>query len=89
MEAGIVAAIRRTILTGIESKPVPAGLTPEIVATAAAWAIYGAVKQWFYTPGHQPSSEAVQPILQLVLPILLTAGPITPHEQVEAHLTAQ
>ena len=88
MEAGIVAAIRRTLLKGIESKPVPEGLTPEIVATTAAWAIYGAVKQWFYTPDHQPSSDAVQPILKLVFPILAAAGPAMPHEQAEAHLTA-
>ena len=89
MEAGIVAAIRRTLLRGVENKPVPEGLTPEIVATTAAWAIYGAVKQWFYTPDHQPSSEAVEPILKLVFPILATAGPTTPHEHVEEHFAAQ
>ena len=89
MEAGIVAAIRRTLLKGVENKPVPEGLTPEIVATTAAWAIYGAVKQWFYTPDHQPSSEAVEPILKLVFPILATAGPTTPHEHVEEHFAAQ
>ena len=89
MEAGIVAAIRRTLLKGVENKPVPEGLTPEIVATTAAWAIYGAVKQWFYTPDHQPSSEAVEPILKLVFPILATAGPTTPHEHVEEYFAAQ
>lgn len=83
-EAGIVAAIRRVILPGVENKPVPEHLTPEMVATTAAWAIYGAVKQWFYTPDHPPSSDIVQPILQLVLPILMTAGPIGPHDQIEA-----
>jgi AcrR family transcriptional regulator len=89
MEAGIVAAIRRTLLRGVENKPVPEGLTPEIVATTAAWAIYGAVKQWFYTPDHRPSSEAVEPILKLIFPILATAGPATPHQEVEEHLAAQ
>ena len=83
MEAGIVAAIRRTLLYGIEHKPVPEGLTPEIVATTAAWAIYGGVKQWFYTPNHAPSSEAVQPILKLIFPILATAGGAAPHPQSE------
>jgi AcrR family transcriptional regulator len=79
MEAGIVAAIRRTLFKGLENRTVPEGLTPEIVATTAAWAIYGAVKQWFYTPNHQPASEAVQPILTLVFPILATAGASTSH----------
>ncbi|WP_064742575.1 TetR/AcrR family transcriptional regulator [Edaphobacter aggregans] len=94
MEAGIVAAIRRTLLAGIENKAVPEGLTPEIVATTAAWAIYGAVKQWFYTPNHQPAAEAVQPIMNLVFPILATVSSGAPHssgalhEPVEAELTA-
>ena len=73
MEAGIVAAIRRTILKGVEHKAAPEGLNPEIIATTAAWAIYGAVKQWFYTPGRATSSEVVGPILKLVFPILAVA----------------
>ena len=49
-----------------------------------------AAKQWFYTPDHQASSEAVDPILKLVFPILAAAGPGMPHEQaVEAEYTAQ
>jgi hypothetical protein len=77
------------ILPGVENKPVPEHLTPEMIATTAAWAIYGAVKQWFYTPNHPPSSEIVQPILQLVLPILMTAGPVGPHDQIEAPALAE
>lgn len=88
MEAGIVAAIRRTILKGVENKPVPEPLTPEIIATTAAWAIYGAVKQWFYTNGHLPASEMVPAILKLVVPILQQAGPAGEHEPVEAPVLA-
>ncbi|RZU41422.1 TetR/AcrR family transcriptional regulator [Edaphobacter modestus] len=88
-EAGIVAAIRRTLFKGVEDKPVPEPLTPEIIATTAAWAIYGAAKQWFYTPQHVPASEIVQPILQLVFPILATAGPTGPHDSIEAHPLTQ
>lgn len=88
MEAGIVAAIRRVLLRGFENKPVLEGLTPEIVATAAAWAIYGAVKQWFYTPHHKPSSEIVHPILQLVFPILMAGLPADPHPSMESLLSS-
>ena len=77
----------RVILKGAENKTVPEGLTPEIVSTTAAWAIYGAVKQWFYTPDHQTSSEAVGPILNLVLPILSHLAPLST-EQHEAYLAA-
>ena len=53
------------------------------VGTTAAWAIYGGVKQWFYTPNHAPSSEAVQPILKLIFPILASAGEAGPHPESE------
>jgi AcrR family transcriptional regulator len=82
-EAGIVTAIQRTLLRGLQNKPVPEPLTPEIIATTSAWAIYGAVKQWFYTPNRLPASEMVQPILGLVFGILQTAGAPGPHEQVD------
>jgi AcrR family transcriptional regulator len=88
-EAGIVAAIRRTLFKGVEEKPVPEPLTPDIIATTAAWAIYGAAKQWFYTPQHVPALEIVQPILQLVFPILATAGPTGPHDPIEANSLTQ
>ncbi|HMF54080.1 MAG TPA: TetR family transcriptional regulator [Edaphobacter sp.] len=88
-EAGIVTAIQRVIFKGVQNKPVPEPLTPEMIATTGAWAIYGAVKQWFYTPSHPPASEMVPAILKLVLPILMTAGPIGPHDQVESPFETQ
>ncbi|QNI36982.1 TetR/AcrR family transcriptional regulator [Edaphobacter albus] len=88
MEAGIVAAIRRTLLKGVETKPVPEGLTPEIVATTAAWAIFGAVKQWFYTPNRRPASEMVQPILRLIFPILMPGGSPDQHHPLESSLVS-
>jgi AcrR family transcriptional regulator len=72
MESAMTAAICRVLMGGM-TKDASAALPPEMIATAASWAIYGAVKQWFYTPGHPPAEEIVTPILQLVLPILHTA----------------
>jgi AcrR family transcriptional regulator len=79
MEAAMVAAIRRVLIEGLRKHPSPSR-PPEMIATTAAWAIYGAVKQWFYTPDHPPAEEAVQPILQLIIPILQAAGPMEPHD---------
>ncbi len=77
IDAAIVAAIRRTVLKGLEGKTIEeAALTPEILATTASWAIYGAVKQWFQTPNHVPANHIVQPILKLVVPILQVAEPV-------------
>jgi hypothetical protein len=64
----MTAAIRRVLINGI-NKDGASGAS-EMVATTVSWAIYGAVKQWFYTPEHAPAEEIVGRILQLVMPIL-------------------
>jgi AcrR family transcriptional regulator len=69
MESAITAAIRRVLINGMK-KDNPSAVSAEMVATTASWAIYGAVKQWFYTPDHAPAEEIVGRILQLVMPIL-------------------
>jgi AcrR family transcriptional regulator len=72
VDAAITAAIRRVMAKGIpESEDISADMT----AAAASWAIYGAVKQWFFTPDHAPVEEIVPAILKLVLPILQQATP--------------
>jgi AcrR family transcriptional regulator len=68
-DAAIVEAIRRTLSRGAPSQTDPA-LANEMIAAAASWAIYGAVKQWFDTPGHPPAEEIASAVLQLVQPIL-------------------
>jgi AcrR family transcriptional regulator len=68
MESAMTTAIRRVLINGINKDG--ASGTSEMVATTASWAIYGAVKQWFYTPGHAPAEEIVGRILLLVMPIL-------------------
>lgn len=67
MESAMTAAIRRVLIRGMKDGATDVS---EMVATTASWAIYGAVKQWFYTPEHAPAEEIVGRILQLVMPIL-------------------
>jgi AcrR family transcriptional regulator len=86
IEAAITTAIRRVIMNGMPKDGTPI-LSPEIIATTASWAIYGAVKEWFYTPNHAPAEEIVPSILQLIVPILLAAGRIESHAESMAHST--
>jgi AcrR family transcriptional regulator len=79
IEAAITTAIRYVIIKGMPKESAPTNLSPEIIATATSWAIYGAVKQWFYTPDHVPPEEIVPPILQLIIPLLMAAGPLEQH----------
>ena len=75
IDAAITSAIRR-VLNGPPGKPVLDGspLT-EIAVTAAAWAIYGAARQWSISPNRPPVAEVVPQILAFVFPMLLQAGP--------------
>lgn len=84
VDAAIVSAIRRVLLGGFSNlRPGDAGMQPEIVATAASWAIYGAAKAWFQTPNRPPVEEIVPVILGWVVPILQTRSTGSP-----MHLTA-
>jgi AcrR family transcriptional regulator len=74
-DAAITNAIRRVLASGIQQHGDGPTIPPDMVATAASWAIYGAVKQWFYTPNHPPAEQIVPSILHLVLPILQQAEP--------------
>jgi AcrR family transcriptional regulator len=84
MEAAITTAIRRVLSNGMPKDSI-ATISPEIIATTASWAIYGAVKQWFYTHDRPPAEEIVPAILQLIVPILMAAGPLRPHHESLAH----
>lgn len=69
VDAAIIAAIHRVLTTKGTSGPGTSG-QPEISATAASWAIYGAARAWLFAPNHEPVDEIVPRILALVLPIL-------------------
>jgi len=75
VDAAITNAIRRVLASGLQQHGDSPTIPPDMVAMAASWAIYGAVKQWFYTPNHPPAEQIVPSILHLVLPILQQAEP--------------
>jgi len=58
MEAAVTTTIRRVILEGLSTHGSALPAPTKIVATTVSWAIYGAAKEWFYTPGHPPAEES-------------------------------
>jgi AcrR family transcriptional regulator len=74
MESAIIAVVRGMLLDGIRNHPpatpTPPSATPELLASTASWAIYGAAKEWLRTPNHPPSEEIAATIQLLVVPIL-------------------
>jgi AcrR family transcriptional regulator len=70
MESAIIAVVRHILMEGIRQHPPKSGVAAELVAAAASWAIYGAVKEWAHTP-HRCAPDVLAPtIVALVAPIL-------------------
>jgi len=71
METVIVAVVRRMILDGMAQHPPKPGVSPEVLASTVAWAIYGAAKEWVQSSGNVPVSEFGDTIEKLVKPVLM------------------
>jgi AcrR family transcriptional regulator len=74
IEAAIISAIRRVLLGGVPQASSTSAFQPEMVASTASWAIFGAVKQWFNTADRPPPEKIVPIIVRLVMPILESAN---------------
>jgi AcrR family transcriptional regulator len=70
LESAVIAVVRRLVLEGLKQHPSARPLSPEIVATAWSWAIYGAAQEWVRTPHRPPSEDIVEPLVTLVSPLL-------------------
>jgi len=78
MESAIIAVVRRMVLQGLEKHDSAAPISPRMIATTAAWAIYGGAKEWAQTPNRLPSCQIVDTIVTLVSPVLALIE-ATPH----------
>lgn len=69
LESAVVAVVRKTILEGLKQNPPEREESPELIAAAASWAMYGAAKEWTAMPDRVPSEVIADTIMGLVLPI--------------------
>jgi AcrR family transcriptional regulator len=83
MESAVIAVVRRMLLEGLEKHPSSAPVSPQMIATTASWAMYGAAKQWAQTPNRPPSHEIVDTVVTLISPLLALAD-TTPHPIIPA-----
>jgi AcrR family transcriptional regulator len=70
MESAMIAVVRHIVLEGLKKHPPANGVAVELVAAAASWAIYGAVKEWASAPGRCPAAELATTVMTMVAPIL-------------------
>jgi AcrR family transcriptional regulator len=74
LEGSIIPAVEGMFQEGAEKHTMTPCTDPNLLATTAAWAIFGAARRWHQTPGRIPAEEMAAKIEAMVKPIFLTAS---------------
>jgi AcrR family transcriptional regulator len=73
LEGSIIPVVEGMFREGASRHETGPGVDPELLATTAAWAIFGAARRWYQTPGRMPAEEMAGKIERMVKPIFLSA----------------
>jgi AcrR family transcriptional regulator len=74
LEGSIIPVIEGMFQGGLARHEVAPGVDASLVATTAAWAVFGAARRWFQTPDRIPAEEMAAKIETMVKPVLLSAS---------------
>jgi AcrR family transcriptional regulator len=74
LEGSIIPVVEGVFEEGAAHHEIPPGADPKLLATTAAWAIFGAARRWYQTPERIPAEEMAAKIEAMVKPIFLTAS---------------
>jgi AcrR family transcriptional regulator len=74
LEGSIIPVVEGMFMEGAAHHEMTPGVDPALLATTAAWAVFGAARRWFQTPDRIPAEEMAARIETMVKPILLTAS---------------
>jgi AcrR family transcriptional regulator len=75
LEGSVIPVVEEMFRKGSADHALAPGVNPELLATTAAWAIFGAARSWVQTPGRIPAEEMAGRIEAMVKPIFLSASP--------------
>jgi AcrR family transcriptional regulator len=74
LEGSIIPVVEDMFRKGAADHAMAPGVDPELLATTAAWAIFGAARQWYQAPDRIPAEEMATKIELMVKPIFLSAS---------------
>ena len=74
LEQSIIPVVEAMFMEGAEKHAMTPATDPRMLATTAAWAIFGAARRWHQTPNRIPAEEMAAKIEAMVKPIFLTAS---------------
>ena len=74
LEGSIIPVVEGMFVEGAAHHEPAPGVDPALLATTAAWAIFGAARRWYQTPGRIPAEEMAARIEAMVKPIFFSAS---------------
>jgi AcrR family transcriptional regulator len=72
LEGSIIPVIEGMFEEGISRHALAPSADAPLLATTAAWAVYGAARRWFQTPERIPAEEMAAKIETMVMPVILS-----------------
>ena len=75
LEGSIIPVVEEMFRRGSAGHAMVPGTDPELLATTAAWAIFGAARQWYQTLDRIPAEDMAARIEAMVKPIFLNVSP--------------
>jgi AcrR family transcriptional regulator len=74
LEGSIIPVVEGMFLEGAAHHETAPGVDSALLATTAAWAVFGAARRWYQTPDRIPAEEMAAKIEAMVKPIFLSAS---------------
>lgn len=70
LEGSIIPVVEGMFKEGLALHGIAPGVDATLLATTAAWAVFGAARRWFQTPNRIPAEEMAARIETMVSPVL-------------------
>src|SRR5580704_2746998 len=74
LEGSIIPVVEGMFKEGLALHGTAPGVDAALLATTAAWAVFGAARRWFQTPNRIPAEEMAAKIETMVSPVLFGAS---------------
>jgi AcrR family transcriptional regulator len=74
LEGSIIPVVEGMFKEGLGHHEMAPGADAALLATTAAWAVFGAARRWFQTPNRIPAEEMAARIETMVSPVLFGAS---------------
>ena len=73
LEGSIIPVVEGMFMEGVAHHEIVPGIDPAVIATTAAWAVFGAARRWHQSPNRIPAEKMAIKIEAMVKPVFLNS----------------